>query len=161
LGEIWFQESQVLKDFRFVPGTGYKKLEWEFAMITEVTVTSYGVTDLKRNILALGQSSKERDPRLIGKHGDGLKSALCAFVRNGLSVEILNGYERWYFGQDGSAQMLYLVQRRQRKAPNPFTIILRGSPEILNPLRQDIRTRFMDLSKPNVLKVRAFPYTSP
>ena len=123
------------------------------AGFTEVRLTNFGVTSLPRNILDLGYSSKSGDSRLIGKHGDGLKAGLAVFVRNGITVEFENGYERWRCGTRPRGHGMYNIIARKNKAdPLPFAIILRGPAEKLDSLYEDIRNKFLTLASPELLK---------
>lgn len=52
-------------------------------------------TKLDRKCLLIGSSSKRDDETSIGRHGDGLKSAMAVLVRNGNTVRICNGNLIW------------------------------------------------------------------
>lgn len=62
---------------------------------TILTLTNKN-TKIPRSCLLVGNSSKRDDEDSIGRHGDGLKSAMAVMVRSGLSVNIFNGGVNWW-----------------------------------------------------------------
>lgn len=80
------------------------------------------------------------DDRMIGQHGDGMKVAFPVLARAGVTVEMQNGYEKWFIGQHGR-EMVYYARRKERKLPFSFSTVLRGPDVALNPLEADIKMR--------------------
>ena len=77
---------------------------------------------------------------MIGQHGDGMKVAFPVLARAGVTVEMRNGYEKWFIGQHGR-EMVYYARRNEKKLPFSFSTVLRGPDVALNPLEADIKMR--------------------
>lgn len=52
-------------------------------------------TELPRRTLILGETSKSESKKTIGKFGEGYKLAMLVLLRNGISVDVYTGSERW------------------------------------------------------------------
>lgn len=68
---------------------------WNYSEENSVLTFINSSTVLPRKCLLVGNSTKRSDTNSIGRHGDGLKSALAVILREGLTVNIVNGDYAW------------------------------------------------------------------
>jgi len=73
-------------------------------------------TIIEKSTLILGEGTKREGGRTIGQHGEGYKLAMIALLRNGHTLEIDNGNQRWEasfaFKQNLKTEMLRVTFRK-------------------------------------------------
>jgi hypothetical protein len=112
-------------------------------------LSNKGVT-LKRETLILGGTDKEKDDRLIGQHGEGLKLALMILAREGFIVHVRNGRsERWkpmfeYSKQWKDRVLMIDVSEIDRQIESFDVEVLGVDEELWNAVKE----RFLKLNPP-------------
>lgn len=90
----WAGVRECVQNAKDAATAGAEMTVEHFPRSNRLVITSKGLT-MDVRALVYGHSTKRGDDRMIGRHGDGLISALVALTREGCDVRIETGDEAW------------------------------------------------------------------